>query len=221
MSALPPDANRENYILWEGSYDNLRTSIPYADDRVFRIEPRPFPFKEIIALNCLFVGFFVGAYYLIDYLREDWASDPFERFLVPLFTLGLGSITCLGCTAVYCWRFSRVKKLGTWLIYDKRTKAVSLPRLGLEFELSDIVYLQYITTMIPDRGIWQHNHHLSELNLVTVRDGKRERWNMLKSNIGRRAYNHILPSLLKHTEIPAVRIKQAFSSWDVTITPYT
>jgi hypothetical protein len=60
----------------------------------------------------------------------------------------------------------------------------------------------------------------SELNLVTIRGGKRERWNLVNSSWPSGAFEDVLDHLIENTPIPVVRITETAGPWKVWIRPY-
>ena len=219
MAAPPADVDPEHFITGTGIYDNLRVAVARDTPDEFRIDPAPFPWPMIIILNSVFIAFFGGVHLLIRNSADDthWLE-------VNLFLFGVGLFTCVGFTTVVSWRFLMEQRRGVWLIYDKTTRLVHLPREGEQFTLEEIVHLQFITTKRLDLGGFANYDpdQYSELNLITCRDGERRRWHLLSSmfNIGS-IFEYILRPLVTHTPIPVVRIRDSWrGGWDVTIKPY-
>ena len=212
MAKPPKDADAERFIIGEGAYTNSRTAVPYNDDKVFRIDPSPMPIVSIAVLNAIFVAFF-GVFY--------WLGSAYgtaNKTMVTLATIGIGTMTCVLFTAVTYYSFDKARRLGPWLVVNKITKKVTLPREGLEFDASEIVHLQYITTKRLDWGGVANNDRLSELNLVTYANGERTRWPLLRSIFNVKAFEYIVDPLLEHTEIPVVRVVDEWLGWNTTET---
>ena len=213
MSKPPPNLDPEKFVLGEGAYDNIRTARPYHDEEVFRIDPAPVPVWSVLAVNLVFLVFFLGIHWVLrDYTQ---GLSPWVTHGIPL---GFAVMTCGLFTAIVCWRHARDRQRGPWLIYRKATGQVELPRKeDATFEPHEIVHLQYITTrrLHQPRELTQ----LSELNLITDVNGTRKRWNLLRSIINVRAFDSLLRPLARHTKIPVVRVKGgAPGSWEVTET---
>ncbi len=216
MAKPPADTDPERFIIGRGSYDNLRTAIPFSDERVFRIDPRPMPVWSIIVYNGVFAAFFYGVHWTV----EHFAGGEAEAWMVYGVPIGLGLITCGLFTAIVYHLFDKARRLGPWLVYDKETGRVDVPREGVSFDRAEIVHVQYITTKRLDWGDVLNNDQLSELNLVTCRDGVRKRWPLLRSNFNIRAFDWLLKPLVHETELPVVRVRDKWLGWETTETPY-
>jgi hypothetical protein len=84
------------------------------------------------------------------------------------------------------------------------------------------VHLQYISTdfLQNSRSLLSNTKAVSELNLVTVREGKRQRWNLLNSSFPFDAFEYLLDPLVEQTDIPVVRITETAGNWKVWTRPY-
>ena len=212
MAKPPVDVNPEKFIIGRGAYTNLRTAVPFADSKEFRIDPAPMPFTAIVIINTVFVAFF-GAFY--------WALSTYSNAsetIISIATIGIGTMTCVLFTAITCYSFYKARKDGPWLVVDKLTENVSLPREGVEFHANDVVHIQCITTKRLDLGGIVNNDQLSEINLVTCVDGERKRWPILRSIFNVKAFDYIIEPLLKSTNVPVVRIVDERLDWDTTET---
>jgi hypothetical protein len=212
MAKPPADADAEKFIIGRGVYDNLRTARPYHDGRVFRIDPAPMPWRSMLVMNAVFVAFFFGFHWLTKH-HAPGRPGPWLVYGVPI---GVGLVTCGLFTAIVYHSFDRARRRGPWLIYDKRTGRVELPREGLRFERSEVEHIQYITTKRLNSGGVVNNDQLSELNLVTCRGGERRRWPLLRSIANVRAFEWIVHPLLDHTDLEVVRVKDQWLGWEVT-----
>ncbi len=167
--------------------------------RLFRLEVEPMPVGSIVVYNLIFAAFFFGFYWACERLTDGevgrWA------IYAPLC---IGLLTCTIFTVVTYVSFDRARRLGPWLIYDKASGRVSLPREGVTFEPSEIVHLQYITTKRLDLGGVTNNERMSELNLVTCRGGVRKRWPLLRSIANLRAFDRLLKPVVENTNMPVV-----------------
>lgn len=217
MAKPPADADPEKFILGHGLYSNFETAYPYHDDRVFRIDPTPMPVRSILIYNLIFLGVFYGFHLLLKHLMRGEAG----AWLVYGAPVGVGLMTCGLFTLIVYRSFANARRLGPWLIYDKATGRVELPREGgLTFDRHEIVHLQYITTKRLDWGGVLNNERLSELNLVTDRDGVRKRWPLLRSIFTEKAFARVLKPLVENTSLPVVRVQDEWLGWRVTETPY-
>src|SRR5262249_46575626 len=133
------------------------------------------PVVNIVILNLLFVAFFFGFFWV------TWRYGSQEPGQAIALIIGTGLFTCVVFTVLVSYRFRRERQLGPWLIYEKATGRVTLPREGESFERQEIVHLQYVTTKRLDWGGVVNNDARSELNLITCRDGERRRWPLLRS----------------------------------------
>jgi hypothetical protein len=145
MARPPKDADPEKFIIGRGGYSNLRTAMPYFDEREFRVDPVPMPVLSIVILNSIFILFFFGMFWL------TWHYGRQEPGAIAAI-VGIGSFTCVGFTVLVWYRVRRDQQLGPWLIYDKATGRVTLPREEAAFERQEIVHVQYITTKRLDWG---------------------------------------------------------------------
>ena len=193
------DVDPEKFIIGEGLYSNLRIAVPCNDAGEFRIDPSPMPMALMAVTNAVFVVFF-GAFYWICSAYSN-ASET----LVTLAAVGIGAMTSILFTVSVYYSFDKARRLGPWLVINKNTQKVSLPREGLEFAAGEIVHLQYITTTHID-GPGSLDGPLSELNLVTFANGERARWPLLRSSDNVRAFEYITEPLSECTDLPIVRI---------------
>ncbi|MCE9545008.1 MAG: hypothetical protein K8T25_05740 [Planctomycetia bacterium] len=199
----------ELLVTGEGNYYSERVATPWADDREFRIIPRPLPVLGIFLMNLMFVGFFFGIHWAV----KQGGGDNFGVYYVPI---GVGLLTCAGYTTVMIWGCRNENRQGPWLIYNKAMKKLRLPRNAVEFDISEIVHLQYLTT--PPRNRSWDPETLSELVLVTNKDGKLTRWVLIASGLNFRAFEYLLRPLVQHTPLPVVRI--VGDRKQVNITPF-
>ena len=211
MVKPPTDADPEKFIIGRGGYNNLQTWQPYHDEHVFRIDPAPMSVGFIIGHNILFAVFFIGIYWLITHDPHPMA-DPWG----PFYVLGIGLFTGVGFTSLVYYYFDKERRLGPWLVYEKATRRVALPREGKIFERQEIIHLQSITTKPLDRS----DEQLSELNLITYRDGERKRWPLLRSNWSEGMFDNVLKPLIDHTDLPVMQVTDSWLGWQITEKPY-
>lgn len=217
MAKPPADVDPEKFIFGQGSYSNLQTATAVFENGVFRLEPTPMPALTIVIYNLLFAAFFFGMHWLLKYHTHGEAG-PWAVYGAPL---GIGLLTCIFFTAFVYHAFATANRLGPWLIYDTNTGRVELPREREALARDEIVHLQYITTKaLPWRGSAVNWEQLSELNLVTCRQGVRQRWPLLRSIFNVKAFDRLLQPLIEHTDLPVVRIEDQWSGWTVSERPY-
>lgn len=216
MAKPPATADPERFIIGRGAHDNFQLARPYSDDRVFRIDPTPMPVWSLIIHNLLFAAFFYGFHWVLKHLAHEYVG-VFGLYVAPI---GIGLLTCGLFTTVVYYSFNKARRLGPWLVYDKATRRVELPQEGVRFDRQDIVHLQYITTKRLDWGGVVNNDRLSELNLITCRDGERKRWPLLRSIFTVKAFDRVLRPLMQETDLPVVRVQDEWLGWNVTETPY-
>jgi hypothetical protein len=214
MSKPPPDVDPEKFIIGRGSYHNLEIARLYDDDNVFRIDPAPMPVAWIVFLNLVFVVFFGEPYWLAG--RAADGIQTFEKVSI----IGIALLVSGGFTAGAVYTFRKAKRLGLWLIYDKRTKRVALPRENVSFARDEIVQLQYITTKDLSWGDDAGNEQRTELNLITIQNGERTRWPLLQSIFTNKAFDNVLKPLVAQTDLPVVRIQDKWLGWRVTERPW-
>jgi hypothetical protein len=216
MAKPPVDTDPERFIIGRGVYSNLQVARPYYDERVFRIEPAPMPVQSIALCNLFFAVIFAGFGWAIHHLTHGQAG----AWLSYGASLSIGLLTCLVFTALAYSSFDEPRRLGPWLVYDKATGEVNLPREGVRFRRHEIVHLQYITTKRLQFARVTNNSRLSELNLITCRDGVRQRWPLLRSVFTDKAFDRILHPLTRETDLPVVRVQDEWLGWNTTETPY-
>jgi hypothetical protein len=224
MVKRPPDLDLENFVLGKGWYTGRRAAVPYADERQFRIDAAPIPpirWSMMIGLNTFYVLFFAGFIWFSRTHRDPDVSMSTVNALIS----GICLLTCgvtVGLLMFERWLGVWDKAKGPWLVYEKCTRRVSLPRLPLDFEFTEVVHLQYVSTGLLQnpRSAISPARAVSELNLVTIRDGKRERWNLLNSSYPFGAFEYLLHPLVEQTDIPVVRITETGGNWKVWIRPF-
>jgi len=223
MAKPPPDADPEKFVICSighhsgrdpgGAVTNMRVSRPYHDDHVFRIDPVPTPVRSVIIMNLIFLAVFYGFHWVFKHVD----AGPWAVYGMPI---GFGLLFCGALTAAICWTAANAQRLGPWLIYDKATGRVELPRQGVTFDRQEIVHLQYVTTKRLDWGGIANNEALSQLNLITRRGGVRERWPVIGSTLDVNAFDHVLKPLVKSLDLPVMRVQDELWGWGVTETPY-
>ena len=214
MSKPPVNADPEKFILGDGMYTNLQTAGSYADERIFRIEPSPLPLGSVLTVNLIFANHFFGFHWMMrQFSQLPHGPGPWVVYGAPV---GIGLTTCGLLNGIVYYSFAKARRLGPWLVYDKASGQVELPRENIRFERREIVLVQYITTKRLDQG----GDRLSELNLITLRDGTRKRWPLLRSTLQSKAFDQVLQPLLAHTDLPVVRVEDKWLGWDVMEKPY-
>jgi hypothetical protein len=213
MAKPPPDVDPQQFIIDSTGHHrgrdpgdpctNVRVSRPYQDEYVFRIDPISTPVWSVIIINLIFIAACYGFHWALKTLTHGQAG-PWPIYGAPI---GLGLLVCGGITAGIYWTVANAQRLGPWLIYDKATGRVELPRQGVTFDRPEIVHLQYITTKRLDRGGISNNDRRSQLNLIASRDGLRERWPVIGSSLDENAFDHLLKPLVASTDLPVVRVQ--------------
>ena len=118
--------------------------------------PAPWPVFTVLCAHVIFAGFFFGWHCLAEYLGDPKdAPHVWAAYVVPI---GLGLLTCLLFDGMVFLQFANAHRGKPWLIYDKTTGRVELPRKQMSFERKEIVQLQYITTKSladpSNQGTW-------------------------------------------------------------------
>lgn len=226
MVKRPADLDPENFVIGNSWYAFGHPAVAYADEKQFLIgpaPPQPLPVFRIVVLHLVYVLFF-GGFLWFGLTHHD--PDVSESVIYAVVA-GAGVVACGGTIAVPLIARSltlREQARGPWLRYDKGTRQVELPRQRLTFELNEIVYLQYVSTNVLQQprsiAFQSSKNSVSELNLVTVRDGKRKRWNLVNSSSPSGAFEAVLDPLVEQTPIPVVRITETAGPWKVWIRPY-
>ena len=189
---------------------------PYNDDFVFRIDPTPMPVWSIVIYNLLFAAVGYGFHWALMQVTHGeavlWICDV-APVAVTLFTCGI-------FTAVVYWTFANAWRLGPWLIYDKATGQVELPRRqgDIRQKRDRSRSVRHNEVAPTERRDKQRTR--VRVNLVTMRDGIRKRWPLLRSIFNVKAFDYILKPLLENTDLPVLRIKDEWLGWRITKAPY-
>lgn len=215
MAKPPPGADPEKFIIGQGTYTNVQIARPCWDDQVFRIEPIPMPVRWIVIINLILVAVGFGCHCFLKNVFGE--LGPLFYYGAPL---GATLLICGGLTAGLYGIVADARRSGPWLIYDRATGQVELPRERVMFSRREIVHLQYVTTKRLGWGIVMSNDRQSELNLITNRDGVRKRWPLLKSTLVSNAFDYILKPLVENTDLPVLRVQDGTFGWRITETPY-
>jgi hypothetical protein len=180
----------------------------YSDDRVFRIDAAPMPWDTLICTNLLFAAAFYGFHLLLKHL--SLAPGGPSQFFAYAAPIGMFLVTCAGFTAALCYSVGG----NPWLVYDKVTKRVDLPRRGVSFSRQEVVNLEYKTLM-------QHGPNGKDvkpswrLSLVTCRNGELKKWSLVPSTIFlATGFEYFLVPLTRETDLPVVRIGKNTGTWD-------
>jgi len=216
MAKPPPGADPKKFIVGRGVYDNLQTATTKFENGVLWLSPTPIPVLAIVIYNMVFAGFFLGIHSLLKYHTRGEAS-PWAVYGAPI---GIGLFTCILFTAVVYHSFAKANRLGPWLIYETKSGRIKLPRERESFERNEIVQVEYITTKRLDWGGVLNNERLSELNLITCRQGMRKRWQLLRSASNVKAFDRLLKPLMEHTDLPVVRVEDEWLGWNVSERPH-
>jgi hypothetical protein len=174
------------------------------DDREFRIDPRPTPILSIALQNLLIVSVCCVLQWAFN--EFEVAGDQVPYYAIPVF----GVFVCVFFTLFAVYSFRSANLGGTWFIYDKQADRVKLPREGESFDRGEVVHFQYITTRT---GVEESR---SELNVITLRDGKRERWPLLRSSSQLCPFDSVLHLLVAHTGLPVLRVTDGYRPMEVT-----
>jgi hypothetical protein len=203
MAEPPPNIDPELLIIGEGSCDNFRTWVPTLNEREFRIDPRPVPIWSIVIHNVVIVAVCCVLQWAFQTFKLGANQLPYCA--IPAF----GLLLCVVYTLIAVHSFRCAILGGPWFIYDAQSGQITLPREGETFARQDVVHLQYITTKIGAEEA------RSELNLITLRGGRRERWPLLRSNRAFRPFDSVLHPLVFQTGLPVVRIRDGYKPSEV------
>ena len=211
------DADPEKFVIGRGVYDSFRTAWPCADERVFRIEPMPLPVRSLVVSGLIFAVSCSGFYWARQHLAPA-DVEPWLKYAVPIV---IGSLAYCLFMAVVCCSLLAIRSLGPCFVFEKASGRVELPWENEVFERDDIVQIQYITTKRLDWGDSPLNEQCSELNLITLRGGLRQRWPMLRSMANVKAFDYIVKPLIAHTGLPVIRVEDERLGRQVTEKPYS
>ena len=216
MAKPPADADPDKFIIGSGTYSSLLTARVVCNGGAAIIQPAPVPVAMIAVVDLIFIAFFIGFSWVLKHFSHGEAG-PLVIYVVPI---AIGFMTCIGFTVLVYYSFSREQRLGVWLIFDRATEAVTLPRENICFQRNEIVHLQYITTKRLGWGRVTNNQRLSELNLITCRNGQHQRWPLLRSIYNVKAFDYLLRPIAENTNLPIVRVTDEWLGWKTTEKPY-
>lgn len=175
---------------------------PYSDARVFRIDPPPLPVSTIVALNLLYAAACYGFHLILKCAAPD--AGVWVLYCAPL---GIGVVTCVAVTAaIYCCFGGKVR-----LVYDKTTRSVELPSYNVSFSREEGVQIEYVVAS----RVWggERNVRNCALYLIACRDGKQERWSIVKPLFAGRSLDYLLIPLTRETDLPVVETKRYQDAW--------
>lgn len=219
MEESRQEIDPEKFVIGEGHYTNQRTAKAIDSNREFILEPYPITqaFVGVFIMDMLIAFVFGGIAWLASTFLRRAMQDDLPYFLALVFLTGIA--TCILYSVWSMCEFVREKERGTILIYDKFTEEVKLPRHGMQFSIDEVLHLQYVTTKRLQTGTIVNNDRISELNLVTIVDGQRKRWPLLRSIAGINAFDYLVKPVLQHTTLNVVRVKDEAFGWKITETP--
>lgn len=190
---------------WRVSFD--RPQSPHFEDparfvlteRELRFVPTPYPTGEAFfaSIYSAVIAFILGFG-----LWRGWL--PSET-LVWLFTCGLTAHAVLSFVLTR-WSYASELRQGDWLVLDRSTGGVTLPRLGLSFARHELVELRYLWTHDP-RWRWGelrdiHEGAFGELHLV-IRVEPPQVWHIL-SGCTQTALNDLVDAWQFACDIPVI-----------------
>jgi hypothetical protein len=147
-------------------------------DTELRFVPKPISFDHILFYTVFHVT--IIAVFLFGLRRELIPND--YRAWVALAAVSL--IALLSWLLEYFARRHEIKQ-GPWLVLDRRTGRVMLPRLKLQFARNEIIELRFLDTREPTVPLGSDDaQRFAELHLVVARPDQ-EIWHVLSaSNAG-------------------------------------
>ena len=189
-SSKPKD--ERSFLIGGGSYHNLPTLRCVADEGEFRLDPTPLSFAHLAFMNGLFASFF-GAIYWLCYPLAGW-----ETFLVT----GVWVFTAVMYTILVCFLHAKSARLGPALIFDKKTGKLRIPRHNESFGKDDDIWLECLTARFSEDS---SSDPCSELNLVLMVDGNKQRWNVLRSIATINPFNGMEREIGRETGLRVIR----------------
>ena len=112
----------EKFIIGLGSYTNLETAIPFENEIEFRIDPAPMPTTFMLVTNAVFVVLTFAFYWV----GTTYGNGDTLHFALSI--LGIGALTCFGFTMFVYYAFDNARRSGPWLVINKLSNKVTLPR---------------------------------------------------------------------------------------------
>ena len=212
MTPVPDSENPEHYATDADTSGGPRTAVPRNTPTEFRIDPAPYPTGAVVGMNLMCLAAAVGLHF---FFRNE-ADAPQERWLWYAVPAGAALLGGGGFTAFVSWESWLDRRRGTWLVYEKETRRVRLPRYGEEFDLAEVVHLQDLVG--PERGSGPLSEPWADLSVITCRNGERRRWLLMKYDGA--GFDSILRPLAGATPIPVVRIRHKRFGCGVTIEPF-
>lgn len=214
MTQYEQGDNAEHMLIDAGSYHTLRTSAVRENGEQLCIVPKSLPVLPLILNNLLVAVIFAGFLWAgIEYGE----MRPYGSLMVAVVLLGV--LTCGLLTLFFIYAYRKENQSGPWLVIEKATGRVTLPRDGLAFDREQIVHLQYVTGYTTEEYVRGEivTTQQSELNLLTCIDGHRKRWPIMRT-LGTGGLGKIAKRILKSTDVPLVRCKQHMLHRGVEVT---
>lgn len=110
----------------------------------------------------------------------------------------------------HCRNLLLFRREGT-LVYDKTTRSVELPSYNVSFSREEGVQIEYVVAS----RVWggERNVRNFALYLIACRDGKQERWSIVKPLFAGRSLDYLLIPLTRETDLPVVETKRYQDAW--------
>ena len=183
--------DEHSFLIGGGSYHNLPTLRCIAGDDEFRLDPIPLSFAHLAVMNALFAAFFIAILWLCH-------PTAWETFLVTFVWV----ITAVVYTIVVWCVHAKSVRLGPALIYHKKTGKLQIPRHSESFSKDDDIWFECLTAHTAGGS---SRDSCSELNLVLVVDGSKQRWNIMRSIATINPFNGMERDIGRETGVRVIR----------------
>ena len=208
------DANIDLHACGKRSFFVWSIAEVRNDSESFKIAPTRLPIAAIIG-QCVCILTIFG---IVEYL--------YGRLFHSLVFTSIGMLASVALAAImagvtFGW-FSHQVELGPWLVFDKTDQRIQLPRYIKSFAINEIVHLQAVRSRLsPAAPRGKRKRQYSELHLVTIHDGKCERWHF-QDCFGRDAlgFQDLLLPLIKATPIPVVQVRESAATDKLLVQPF-
>jgi hypothetical protein len=180
----------------------------------FRLAPPATPVIKLAMITLLVLAVFVGFWVVLHRVAPQVMTWPVRALIILIGIIGIG-----GALGGDLLRLRYLQRRGPILEFDKRTRRVRIDGGRREFAAADVLFVQSLTE-------WHGSYNrslASELNLVTLAGGKRERHLLITAMDSRRKYfDYVLRPLAEKTGLRVLRVGRGrFGHGELTVEEMT
>lgn len=206
-ASLPEEELRELFLIGDRN-DTTSTAtwkLLTTPDSV-QIVPEEISWWGAVWLNLIFMSLAgSGALVVAVY------GDPEAKLPGAIVFLLVGAVT--GAFGTYMgWRdLQRQQRLGPWLLIDRDTRTVTIPRQGITAALEAVDHIQAITGSSYGKRCWlSEDGGVSELNIIVREGGQRTRYPIISTS-GDAVFTQMARTIANLDLMPVKRVQ---SNWE-------